>query len=227
MEAVYDATAQSNCRLAYNHGPLVACPTGTVINESPMTELQARQAGYAYVVETGDGQQDKAAIKQLREKVRKDGRTRAVAAAEGTMTAMTAMSGGPCNSTAHAYLQYTATNAPSPQPEIGVDIDYTYIGGGSTCYGINVTYSNTFFAAGTSSGSTWYDYTSFNLQSDDPGCYYGLPHGATSILNGQSRQSFGDGVEHGCGSFVNRSSGSIDLNYSGLQSDWPAGTLGR
>lgn len=216
VKAVWDATAESNCKMSIDGEPLRPCLAGSVVNERMMTKSEAVAAGYLFVVPTGDTARDTAALNRLRLQVHGQGRgadgqaqpaRQDVAQDMGQDTTLSAMAVCSYNS---AYLQYTATGYPgSWDPEIGVDIRFQKAG--FYCDAITVTYSNTYYVSGPRDKS-WYDRTSFGGDDDDPGCWYGLPHGATKHLYGHSGDTFYDRVEHDCGWDADRSQGSITLH---------------
>lgn len=202
VKAVWDATADANCQFSIHGGPLQPCPGGSVISERMMSRDEAVAAGYDFVTPVADARANVAALDKLRQIVRERARARGAQKAHKFADVMTAFG---CSPT-YAYLQYTASNTAN-RPTIGVDINYQYING---CNTIQVTYSNTYFV-GAADGNTWYDHTKFGTGSDDPACYYDLPHGATTLMGGAIGETFESAVEHGCGWNVPRDYGSLSL----------------
>ncbi len=229
VKAVWDATADADCKFSFGGGPLQPCVGGSVINEKMMSREEAIAAGYDFVAPTGDVRADVAALDRARQIVREKARVRGTESAPSAvvsaplvanvgshstfaklgfasvLNSADAMTASGCSPTS-AYLQYTATQTAN-RPTIGVDIYYQYING---CNTVQVTYSNTHFV-GFVDGNTWYDHTKFGTGSDDPGCYYDLPHGATTYMGGGGGETFESAVEHGCGWSVPRSYGSLSL----------------
>lgn len=213
VKAVLDATPEADCKMSFDGGPLMPCPAGSVVNEKLMPKSEAIKAGYEFVVPTGDEKADEKALKEKREKVRDkargkardDNSTLSLLTLTGTGEVLAAWQPG-CPASHYAYLEYTAS-AISPSARIGVDIDYRRT---SNCQDLAVTYSRTFYVI--NNNRTWYHRTAFGRHSDDPGCWYGLPHGATTQMWGTSGDYFESSVEHGCGWNTPRSWGWLTLN---------------